>query len=95
MRTVSFKITDDNDKKMKKVTTNTGITQTEFINAACAGIKIVCLENSCGIADRLCKILDIMENGTDVEEIRKEVDELCQSLSLLTAEIQSFRSCQG
>lgn len=90
---ISFRMESTNVEKMKAVTKNTGITQTEFINKACAGIPVICIKNSEGIADYMMDLLTLVEDE-NYSEFRKEVDELCQCLGMLTEEIQSFASSQ-
>ena len=62
-RKISFLMTDENERKMKEVTADTGITQTDYINAACAGVPILCLKNSEGLADLFANMLSLV--GTD------------------------------
>lgn len=90
---ISFRMESTNVEKMEAVTKNTGITQTEFINNACAGIPVICIKNSEGLADCMMDLLTLAEDEK-FSEFRKEVCELCQSLKLLTEEILNFRSLQ-
>lgn len=92
-RKISFRMEASNVKKMEAITKNTGITQTEFINKACAEIPIICLENSEGLADKVIDLISLVEDN-DLEEFRKEVDVICQSLKSLTEEILNFHSSQ-
>lgn len=87
---VSFIITEENAAKMLQVTNNTGITQTEFINAACAEVPVLCIHNSMSLAAEFMKLRILLEEGDLSAEARKVGDEICQSLNVLTAEIRSF-----
>lgn len=90
---ISFRMESANVDKMEAITKNTGITQTEFINKACAEIPIICLKNSEGLADCMMELLTLIEKEK-FSEFREEVDKLCLCLNLLTEEIQSSRSSQ-
>lgn len=90
---ISFRMESTNVEKMEAVTKNTGITQTEFINNACAEVPIVCLENSVGIADRITDLKTLVEEN-NLEAFREEVDKICLCLNLLTEEILNFHSSQ-
>lgn len=90
---ISFRMESTNVEKMEAVTKNTGITQTEFINNACAEVPIVCLENSVGIADSIMGLITLVDEN-NLEAFGEEVDKLCQCLNWLMEEIQSYRSSQ-
>lgn len=80
----------ENHDKMKKAIEDSGktMTQNEFINNAIAGIPIIVLGDGKLLANSFFDIRKLMEDKTDLQTIKEEVNELCQLLFLLMEEIQ-------
>lgn len=83
-------LTPDNLKKMEEAIKTSGktMTQSEFVNNAIAKIPIIILGDGKLLAESFFEIHKLMENETNLEVVREEVNKLCQSLFLLTEEIQ-------
>lgn len=85
---ITVTLTDRNYKKMKQTTKMAGITQTEFINQACAGVSIFVMEQSKDIAKEFFLIRVALEKNEINENLRERVEKICQSLNLLTEKIR-------
>lgn len=80
-------LTEDNVTKMKKAIADSGLTQSDFINQAIAGIPFVMLGDRKSIAQSFFELRIAAAQKNSIE-FRREVDELCQSLNLLIAKIE-------
>ena len=89
---ITVTLTDQNYIKMKQTTEKTGITQTEFVNQACAGVSIFVMEQSKDIAKEFFLIRVALEKNEISENIREKVEKLCQLLNLLTEKIEKCRN---
>ncbi len=89
---ITVTLTDQNYKKMKQTTEKAGITQTEFINEACAGVSIFVMEQSQDIAKEFFLIRVALEKNEISENIREKVEKLCRYLNLLMERIEKCRS---
>lgn len=79
-------LTEENVKKMKQAISDSGMTQSEFINQSISGIPFVMLGNRKNIAQAFFELRILAAKNNDIE-FKKEVDELCQSLNSLMEKI--------
>lgn len=80
-------LTEENAKKMKQAVSDSGMTQSDFINQSIAGIPFVMLGNRKNIAESFFE-LRIAAAKNNNNEFRKGVEELCQSLNFLMEKIE-------
>lgn len=80
-------LTEKNVKKMKRAITDSGMTQSDFINQAIAGIPFVMLGNRKSIAQAFFELRIMVAKKNNIE-FQKEVEEICQSLNLLMEKIE-------
>lgn len=83
-------LTKENVKKMKIAISDSGITQSDFINQAISEIPFVMLGNRKSIAQAFFELRIMVAEKNNIE-FRKGVEELCRSLSLLMAKIEEKR----
>lgn len=72
---------------MKRAITDSGMTQSDFINQAIAGIPFVMLGNRKSIAQAFFELRIMVAKKNNIE-FQKEVEEICQSLNLLMEKIE-------
>lgn len=89
MKKTTVNLTEKNVKKVKLAISDSGMTQSDFINQAIAGIPFVMLGNRKNIAQTFFE-LRVLASTKKNFEFRKEVDELCRCLNLLTAKIEEM-----
>ena len=80
-------ISSDNYIKVQKISQETGLTQTEIINAAIADMPIIVLGNQKNIAESFFEIKKLLAKN-DTTNIKKEVNVVCQSLNLLMQKLE-------
>lgn len=80
-------LTEENAKKMKRAISDSGITQSDFINQCIAKIPFVMLGDRKSIAQSFFELRILATRNID-NEFRKGVEELCQSLNLLMEKIE-------
>lgn len=83
-------LTEENVKKIKKAITDSGMTQSDFINQAIAGIPFIMLGDRKSIAQSFFELRIMLAEKNDIK-FRKEVEELCRSLNLLMEKIEEKR----
>lgn len=89
---ITVTLTDQNYKKMTQTTEKAGITRTEFINKACAGVSIFVMEQSKDIAKEFFLIRVALEKNEFSENTRERVEKTCQYLNLLMEKIEKCRN---
>ena len=89
MKKISINLTDENYKKMEEVIASEEISETEFINNAIENTVIVCLGNRKRLGFGLARLASLYSYGR-IDEMKKEVQEICQILNLLMEKIKEL-----
>lgn len=89
-RKTTVNLTEENYQKMQEVIQTTQISQTEFLNKAVSAVPIVNLGSQRTLAEVFFDLRCACNSGGD-ENIRREVDRACRSLSLLMEKIEELK----
>lgn len=86
---VSVNLSEENFARLTEAVKKTGMSQTEFINSAIAGVPIIILGDRRMVAECFFDLRRMMRN-CDYEGFGKGVDEVCQSLNTVMEKIEEL-----
>ena len=81
-RKLTLLIDDENMAKVERVSNETGISFSEYVNQVIEEVPVLCMGDEKTLADRFISLMDSIESGK-LEEVKKEVEELCVLLDIL------------
>ena len=81
-RKLTVLIDNENMDKAERVSKEVGISISEFVNQVIEEVPVLCMGDRKTLADRFTALMDSVESGK-LEEVKKEVAELCVSLDIL------------
>lgn len=92
VKKISIDLTAENAEKLAQLIDETGFTKKEVVNRAIANLPVIGISMGPEIAKSFYIIREYMTSKECIDEIREEVDKVCQSFDLLMAEIVNFRN---
>lgn len=85
-RKTTVNLSEENWKKLQRLTKETGLTQSDLLNQAVSGIPVIHLGDQKSLAENFFEIRRALSSNK-LERVKSEVEEACRLLNLLMEKI--------